>query len=66
MVLSGLYEAALDRKVLDAIAKHEQEPESAHIYRIVFLLYAVLVGNLRLGPRNRPEPRDCSAYGDLL
>jgi len=55
MVLSGLYEATLDRKIIESLQEEESIPLNVRMH----FLYAVLVGNLLLSPKpsgSPPEP----------
>ncbi|KAK1753667.1 hypothetical protein QBC47DRAFT_430514 [Echria macrotheca] len=79
MMLSGLYEAMVDRNILDAIIKNrkwnsirgQKAVEVAEIKREVHLLYAILVGNISLPPESEPEDHPDAeakptAWGDVL
>lgn len=72
MVLSGLYEARLDRKIINMIEKKKitgEVPEKPHLYRKIHLLYAILVGNLRysntLDSDEQHESEGRSAWEDV-
>lgn len=55
MILSGLYEATLDRKIIESIQKQKPKAGNLHeppLYLKIHLLYTVLVGNLSL---NHPK-----------
>ncbi|KAK3312043.1 hypothetical protein B0H66DRAFT_485811, partial [Apodospora peruviana] len=74
MMLSGLYEAMIDRNVLDAILKNrkwnrirrQKDMDIAGIKREVHLLYAILVGNISLPPKDEPPlPDQPTAWSDV-
>jgi hypothetical protein len=72
MVLSGLHEATLDRKIIDIVEKKkikDEAPESPRLYKKVHLLYAVLVGNLSHSATGSQEEEPYSeirsAWGDV-
>lgn len=72
MILSGLYEATLDRKIIESIQKktlrvgNHRKPR---LYLEIHLLYAVLVGNLSLdhskADKKVPHSENRSAWGDV-
>jgi hypothetical protein len=71
MILSGLYEATLDRKVIEKIQLNElqflasKDQKTPDLYLRIHLLYAVLVGNLELNyPEDDSEGRR-SAWDDV-
>ncbi len=61
MILSGLYEAAIDRIVVESLEKALRRPPDDHdghaLRHRVHLMYGVLVGNLVL-KETRPETRE--------
>ncbi len=72
MILSGLYEATLDRKVIERVQRNELNyvnQKTPNLYLKIHLLYAVLVGNLNLHHRNvksnEPESEKRSAWDDI-
>jgi hypothetical protein len=75
MMLSGLYEAMIDRHVLDIIQKNrkwnrirgQNQIELSDLKREVHLLYAILVGNISLPPEEPAEPlvEKPSAWEDI-
>ncbi|KAI0402795.1 hypothetical protein F4802DRAFT_608492 [Xylaria palmicola] len=58
MLLSAVYEYALDRKVLEFLSPTKGEPPGIPMRLRAQLLLAVVCGNIRMAMRERPDPDD--------